>query len=310
MLYENVSHLKTPIGLKNLGNTCYLNCCLQVLLSSTILSTEIGNLKLIDFSKTIFLRELLVLKTTGNPTDVYKLLVRAYPDYNNNEQQDTNECFLRILDILENELRVTNKLIPLSPKLDPSIKPDKLLKQFSLFSWKMHNLTLANMCKIFYGQIRELRTCRTCKQEKNNFIPFNSLSLVNCRNIPEGLKNFQLTEYIKDFECNTCMKRTEIRKSQIIWKLPKVLILQFPIKGLKQIKDKLNIEDYMKVKNYRLISVGCHNGFDINSGHYYTFVRKGVKWYLVNDSIIQPSSMTEILQHIHHIYIICYERVF
>ena len=309
MIYEQVCHLKKPIGLNNLGNTCYLNCCLQIFMSSKIMASEIENLKLLDYSKTIFLQKLLFLKTSGNTTDLYKLLITKYPDYNNNEQQDTNECFLRILDILENELRVTNKLIPLSPKLDPSIKPDKLLKQFSLFSWKMHNLTLSNMCKIFYGQIRELITCRTCKQEKNNFIPFNSLSLVNCNNISEGLKNFQQTEYIKDFECNTCMRKTEIRKCQIIWKLPKVLILQFPTKGLNNIKDKLNIEDYMKVKNYNLISIGCHNGMSINSGHYYTFVKKGNKWYLANDSEIQSISMNNILQHLHHIYIVCYERI-
>ena len=309
MIYEQVCHLKKPIGLNNLGNTCYLNCCLQILLSSKIMSAEIENLRLVDYSKTIFLQELLFLKTSGNTKSLYNLLINKYPDYNTNEQQDTNECFLRILDILENELRVTNKLIPLSPKLDPSIKPDKLLKQFSLFSWKMHNLTLPSICKIFYGQIRELITCRTCKQEKNNFIPFNSLSLVNCNNISEGLKNFQQTEYIKDFDCNTCMRKTEIRKCQIIWKLPKVLILQFPTKGLDSIKDNLNIEDYMKVKNYKLISIGCHNGISINSGHYYTFVKKGNKWYLANDSEIQSVSMDNILRHIQHIYIVCYERI-
>ena len=61
MIYEQVCHLKKPIGLNNLGNTCYLNCCLQILLSSKIMSSEIENLKLVDYSKTIFL-QLTMLK--------------------------------------------------------------------------------------------------------------------------------------------------------------------------------------------------------------------------------------------------------
>ena len=94
-----VSHPTNPIGLKNLGNTCYLNCCLQILMSSTIFSREISNITVMDLSKTNFLREFMKMKITGDPRQFHSWLIKLFSDYSDLNQQDTNECFLRILDI-------------------------------------------------------------------------------------------------------------------------------------------------------------------------------------------------------------------
>ena len=309
-----VSHPLTPTGLRNLGNTCYLNCSLQILMSSTIFSKEISNITVMELSKTNFLREFMRIKISGDTKMFHSWLIKIYPDYADMNQQDTNECFLRILDVFEKEFRITTKNLPQPPVLDPSVKPDLVLKRFSLFSWRMNTLTMSNIYKIFYGQIRSLITCSICKQEKNNFIPFNSLSIVNAENIAEGLINYQKTEHINGYECETCKKRTKINKTQIIWKLPKVLILQFPMKDLRNLHESLKIEDHIKKKNFTLRSIGCHSGYSINSGHYYTFVKyktmeKHSQWFSISDDEIRLVKYRDIVNHCSNVYILCYERV-
>ena len=307
-------HPLRPVGLENLGNTCYMNCCIQLLMSSVILSKEIGKLRLSQIRQTQLLRRFMLMKIVGKPDEFRQQMVDVYDDYAGYRQQDCNECFMRVLEVWEKELRVTSRAIPPNPAMVASIPPGDLLKHFSLFSWRMHTLTMPTLCKIFYGQIRSLITCRSCKQEKNSFIPFSSLSLLGQSDVIVGLEAYQSTEYLDGYDCEVCQRKTRIRKKHLLWKLPKVLVLQCPMKDLTFLHENISVNDQLKKKNYTLRSVGCHSGQDINSGHYYAYAKYRQRdnhniWFSVSDESVKSSHFQKLLGRCGDVYMLCYERV-
>lgn len=79
----------------------------------------------------------------------------------------------------------------------------------------------------------------------------------------------------------------------ILGELPKNLIVQLPRKSFekgRQIKlqNPINIPEFLDVngKTYMIKNISMHEG-GATSGHYYSYTRMGDKWYKLNDSVVE-----------------------
>lgn len=263
----------------------------------------------------LFLKEYLSFRRISNhvrnPQRLKEYLGRLFGQYQSFEQQDTNECFLRILDIIEAALKPSAGTArfpepPISPRSNPSLA----LKLYGSWAWKQTAGALCVETRSFYGQFREIVTCKRCHKENNNFTLFNSLAIPNlsdglCIGITMATSS---TEYIDGYACSNCNRNTRCRKKCLIWKLPKILVMQFPCKGLEHLETELVFDVAGKSKTFDLKAIGCHQGEDTLNGHYYSYVVHNTKWFCTNDE--HCHAVSDILAEVpsEDVYTVVYER--
>ena len=57
---------------------------------------------------------------------------------------------------------------------------------------------------------------------------------------------------------------------------------------------------------YSLYGVLVHDGFSVNSGHYYSYIKNNNKWYCMNDSFVSSNAESNVLKQ--KPYILFYQR--
>lgn len=269
----------------------------------------------VDTDCALFLKEYLsfirVSNHVHNPHRLKEYLGRLFSQYRSFEQQDTNECFLRILDIVEAALKPAGGIIECpEPPISPGSNPRLALKAYGSWAWKQTAGVLCAETRDFYGQFREIVTCKRCHKENNNFTLFNSLAIPNLsEGMYSGIKSATtFTEYIEGYTCSRCKRRTRCRKKCLIWKLPKILVMQFPCKGLGHLETELVFDVAGTSKVFDLKAIGCHRGEDTLNGHYYSYIVHNSQWFGANDE--HCHAVRDVLEEVpsEDVYTVVYER--
>lgn len=317
-------------GLVNMGNSCYLNSCMQILSNTHELSHF---LETSDFRKTLERTDesVLVLEWNRLRAELWgnnKLLIpsgfvgavrkiaasKKKTDFTGNRQNDMQEYLVFILECFHTaltrpreesgfpKLNVVNDIYDdrLRELLDRLYTTDYSIMielfngiQISQIADIMHNKPLANIPEQFFTIILPIPDC-------NNVSVFSCLDLY-CKSENLSGDNAWLNEQTN--------KMQDVNISILFWSLPKILILslnRFKNNGrkIKSVVDipvnDVDFSKYVKGTNsasyiYDLYGICNHHG-ESGGGHYTSYVKnQNGKWYCFNDNNISEIKEDDII---------------
>ena len=307
------------IGIINLGNTCFINSCLQVLIHCpSFIYGFFSKDKLINKEKTpisYYLYSICVhMMNTVNTQEKYLDIsnfrykfAEKHQTFGGYIQNDSQEFCRVLLEDLSNELNEV-KTKAVYRTLTNSDKKQKIEKDAE-FDKSFRERENSIIIDLFYAQLITSFTCE-CKEETYSFQKILDFPLL----LPENTQNIDIMHLLKnnfkpeiiDFEskCKKCQKVSKHKKVTKISRPPNILIL-----SLQRIDEKtqnknecvvtfpyiLDIKEFIdpacghsNENKYNLYAVINHQG-SMDCGHYYSYIRfYGQKyWYLFNDSSVK-----------------------
>lgn len=249
------------LGLKNLGNTCFMNSVLQSLsnieefcnvltslpsLEHQLKSSKEARIAIRRISDdgiivTEELKKVLMAlkeseeKTAISPESLFQAVWKVVPRFRGYQQQDAHEFLRYMLDRLHTEL-----LLLLPNRFRPMDRMEDLLRSASLVK------SQSMVTSVFGGTLQSEVTCLSCRTTSKKHDPFLDLSVDipqqftgPVRKPKEGesppvchihdcLQKFVETEELADSErffCNVCKSKQPSTKKFWIRRLPNVLCL-------------------------------------------------------------------------------------
>ncbi|KAL4216469.1 Ubiquitin carboxyl-terminal hydrolase 8 [Mactra antiquata] len=323
-VHGNVGRALT--GLRNLGNTCYMNSTIQCLNNTSPLITYLlTDSYLYDInrdSKSGSLWEvtddfayLVKALWSGQyrcitPRDFKSVVGRQQPMFAGFEQQDSQEFLTFLLDGLHEGLNKV-KTRPKIPEQDNDGMSDIRAAEIAWRDHKLHNESI--IVELFQGQLKSTIMCLTCRKQSVTFQAFMFLSLPipapNRCTLQDCLRQFAAEEKMcgsSQWKCPRCRSYRDSVKKIEIWKLPAILLIalnrfvyegqwrnkinanvDFPVRGL----DMSSFVKGPAPKPYRLYAASNHFG-TLDGGHYTACCRNPItqKWYKFDDHEVYEMS--------------------
>eukprot|EP00055_Hartaetosiga_balthica_P017690 m.121457 g.121457 ORF g.121457 m.121457 type:complete len:1200 (+) comp9378_c0_seq2:226-3825(+) len=337
---------KQSTGLKNLGNTCFMNTVIQCFAHNpTLIKYFVERRYRNDLNRNNFLgckgevaeefAEVVSMLSQRSCKYLSPTMFRAVfgnhrSQFSSYEQQDCQEFANVLLDCLHEDL---NRVIE-KPKHTELCFEGLDDFEASELAWKDHiSRDNSFISKLFQGQYRSVTRCLKCNYESVNFSVFTFLTLP----IPPGLhssttieaclKQFKVQELMSGdnkWKCASCNGYQDAVKEIGIWKLPPCLIIhlkRFSFAG--PFKDKINttvafptenfefhknVMNPMERKNrpYSLYGVANHYG-SLSGGHYIAYAKTGQIWEKYDDSAVRRIPEREVCTNAA--YLLFYTRL-
>uniref|UniRef100_A0A3Q2XBF5 Ubiquitin carboxyl-terminal hydrolase n=1 Tax=Hippocampus comes TaxID=109280 RepID=A0A3Q2XBF5_HIPCM len=319
-------------GLRNIGNTCFLNAIVQCLSHTRGLRDYclLKSYKHDKFSKeeprlTEFSQVLSGLwnskeeDTVVNPRQFYNIFRDTVP-YFSGYQQDAQEFLRFLLEKLHTE--INRKPYNRRPLKDPEQKYARFISEEAAATWKKHLDNDDSKIVLFSGQLRSSLHCSVCSHYSNTFDVFCDLSLpIPKVTLKECLDLFSQEERLDKENspmCERCNRHTESTKRLSIQRFPHVIVIlnrfttsrwsisksttyvSFPLTNL-------DLGPYGPIDCavlYDLYAICNHVG-TVNMGHYTACCSDENGWCYYNDSV---SAISETQLQTNQAYVLFYQR--
>jgi len=313
----NADDFIKPIRLSNPSFYCYMNSCLQALMSINQLVDHVteGKYKSLATKESIKFWPAMaeVVHASVNREAFFspkKLKRLSTMRFNPSEQHDAHEFLTFLLSGMQDEIN-----LPQPPK--------RIEFKNSSTSWafyKRYNLSMVD--QLFAGQFNSRVTCKGCNNETVTFDPFLDLQLPiiseKTVRLDDCLEAFQCEEEIIDlYQCQKCKTTQKATKKLEIERYPKYLNIQlkrfqtYPKKQKILESIEFPIQDW-KIRSiagdtqiYNLKAAISHFG-PIDSGHYVCFSKRGDHWFLCDDEDISRLSPKDLT--LGDVYVLIYEK--
>uniref|UniRef100_A0A8C1G917 Ubiquitin carboxyl-terminal hydrolase n=1 Tax=Cyprinus carpio TaxID=7962 RepID=A0A8C1G917_CYPCA len=309
------------VGLRNLGNTCFMNSILQCLSNTQSLrdyclhnshrrdlnnNSRTNTALMEEFAKLIQTMWTSSSSEAVSPSEFKTQIQRYAPRFVGYNQQDAQEFLRFLLDGLHNEVnRVTVRPRGNMEDFDHLPDEEKGKKMWAKYLEREDS----KIVDLFVGQLKSSLTCSECGYCSTVFDPFWDLSLP----IAKGYGEVSLMDCMRLFTkedvldgdekptCYRCKARRRCMKKFTVQKFPKILVLHlkrfsearvrtsklstfvnFPMKDLDL---REFASDRSSSAVYNLYAVSNHSGTTMG-GHYtaYCCNPKNGEWYTYNDS--------------------------
>tara|TARA_B110001450_G_scaffold251357_2_gene271359 strand:- start:1202 stop:2245 length:1044 start_codon:yes stop_codon:yes gene_type:complete len=316
-------------GLANVGNTCYLNSCIQILSHTyefndylntkkykTTINDITDSLLLVEWDK---LRELMwsencTIAPYGFIKSVQKVaIIKELYIFSGNAQNDIHEFLIFLIDSFHNSLsrEVDMKITGIKQN-----KKDKLAEECYNMIKSMYNKEYSEILELFNGiHISEITSFDNSKRLSIRPEPYSILHLsINdkTKTLYDCIEEYCLKEDLTGengwIDENT-NKKQDVKKGIIFWSFPEILIIALKrwnkqgrkVHDLIDIPiDNFNLSKFVNGYNphlyiYDLYGVCNHSG-GTQGGHYTSNVKNANnKWYNYNDTIINEITDSEII---------------
>lgn len=323
----DISHL----GLKNLGNTCYINSSLQMLFSlphflekmvviyKNLKSTQADDKETMPLCHSIlsvasalrlipcFVQNDSVREGTANPSILKKQIDNLTDKFAGYEQRDAHEFLSDLIDMLHDELAV-------------SAKRNKCMEDCQLPTDEYFCLT-----------VNVTLTCNCCNYSRSKQEMYRHLSIdigTNTYNqdeqwtILKGLENFFKPE-VRDIKCEKCKEGTSVTQMIAVKSRPKALLLHLKrfrmetkdgqviirkSSGCVKSGESVSLDPFMENRDdanrtsYKLKGVVRHIGNSSLAGHYTAdALRMNAKgsnqeWVNFDDGSTSLTSLRDVLE--------------
>ncbi len=324
----------TKIGLQNLGNTCYMNTTLQILLHTpNFINRLIQNQNIIDYKSTISQKFLNLINQINknsyaiSPIDFKSSFSMKHRQFAGYDQCDTQEFCRVLLEDINSELnKIKNKPLyrELETKNKSKIECDK--EYYDLCKLREDSIIIDT----FYGQIINIFTCKSyqCNQQTFSFQKVLDLPLLIPRNVSSSISLNELIEgYFEkedikfETKCEGCGQKTIHRKEIFFSRPPEILILSVQRLNMRtkrknnisvQFSENLNLNNFIDKScgfsnncYYSLYGIANHTG-TIDFGHYFAYIKIEGNWFEFNDSLVK--SIGRIQNVSSSAYVFFYKR--
>jgi ubiquitin C-terminal hydrolase len=318
-------------GLKNLGNTCYMNSTLQCLSNTAPLTVYfLSNNYVLDINREN--RD----GYRGQVADEYAVLIKALwsgqyrsvaprdfrdicsvmnSTFATSQHQDSQELLEYLMNGLSEGLNKVRRK-PSLPEQDNDGVDDEVAADNV---WKISRLAEDSIIvDLFRGQYKSTVMCQKCDKKSVVFEPFMSLPLpipspTRC-NLVDCLRHFSREEKMTgdcQWYCPRCKCKRDATKRIVIWRLPPILLVilkRFHFEGIWRDKITAHVDFPIEgfdvcqhisgPKNrpaYNLFAISNHYGM-LDGGHYTAYCRSPVtsKWYKYDDQEVSEMSTSNI----------------
>jgi ubiquitin carboxyl-terminal hydrolase 8 len=243
-------HRRGLVGLKNLGNTCFLNASIQCLSNTAPLvdyflkknwQREINRMNPLGKSGEVaecfgdLIRQMWVGSTECSviSPDKFKKILGVYqPQFSGHEQHDAQELLAFLLDGLHEDLNRV-KLKPYVEDIESDGTKDD--SDVAALSWKGYLLRNRSVIvDLSQGQLRSTLRCLTCDTKSVKFDTFMYLSLPivkkkkHTTSLRSCIREFCKAEVLKgdcQWRCSKCKEFRDAEKRLSLWTLPPILIV-------------------------------------------------------------------------------------
>lgn len=325
-------------GLKNFGNSCWLNASLQCIIASE----HVSNFFLSDYIKKYldkndilsiqYIKLLMGIQNENciiSPLSLFKaIIISANKNgyvFNFAHQNDAQEFLLFFIDTLHEEIK--HKVnITVSGKIVNEI--DKMAFD-AMNYWKDYfKNNYSKIIDIFYGQL--VTKTKVIDKDIQSFsyapICIFSLPINNSdseTNLYESFDLFckpQVLDGENKWKYEKDNKLYSVTQNTMIWKFPKILIIhlkRFTNDGRKINKlidfpiNDLNLKNYcvgyeQNKSKFRLFGICNHIG-RLHGGHYFSYCKRNGKWYKFDDDTVSKIDESDIKTQ--NAYCLFYEKI-
>ncbi|PSR84624.1 Ubiquitin carboxyl-terminal hydrolase [Actinidia chinensis var. chinensis] len=325
LLHQKRKH-GPPLGLKNLGNSCYLNSVLQCLTYTPPLANFCLNhhhSSSCDYAaeperkrdcafcilEKRIARSLSSDLALDTPSKMNSCLRIFAEHFRFGRQEDAHEFLRYVIDACHNTCLRLKKLRRKGGGGGEGFGGGTVVKE------------------IFGGALQSQVKCLSCGAESNKVDEIMDISLDVSHNssLRESLQKFFQAEVLdgsNKYKCENCKKLVAARKQMSLLQAPNILVIQLKrFEGIfgGKIDKTIAFEEVLVLSNYmckasqdahpqyNLFGTIVHSGFSPDSGHYYAYIKDAMgRWYCCNDSFVKLSSLQEVLSE--KVYILFFAR--
>ncbi|XP_012286740.1 uncharacterized protein LOC105703159 isoform X3 [Orussus abietinus] len=327
-------------GLKNLGNTCYMNSIIQCLSHTNYLKDYIiSNKYLEDLDTSIEnetrgriteeLMEVIKKLWSGeenyiSPCNLKNIIGQYKPQFEGYEQHDSHEFLTFLLNRLHNDLKRDDGVIDGSMSVADAEMRIAMNNQQSIIS------------QLFFGLLRSTIICVACEHNIVTYEVFNSLTVAiphpqHCT-LDECIEGLLSEQMISDWKCCVCKVTGRAIQKFDFAKLPPIFVIQlnrftktennlvkrstcviFPFENfnlrpyLPKDSDEYFVDTSTSNYNYNLYAISNHSG-TMRRGHYIAFCKNIFKnqWYRYDDQSVTEIRQNLLISHQKTVYMLFY----
>ncbi|XP_057203712.1 ubiquitin carboxyl-terminal hydrolase 8 isoform X2 [Triplophysa rosa] len=319
-------------GLRNLGNTCYMNSILQCLCNTVAMADyfnrnfyqdDINRANILGHKGEVAEEFSVVMKALWSgqykcisPQDFKGTICKINNRFSSYEHQDSQELLLFLMDGLHEDLNKADKRRGYKEE-DIDHLDDVSAAELA---WSKHKLLNESIIvALFQGQFKSTVQCMSCQHKSRTFETFMYLTLEMTASskcsLQDCLKLFSKEERLTDsnrFYCRHCKTHRDAIKKMQIWKVPPILLVhlkRFKYDGRWREKlqtlvdfplDNLDLSQYVigpkqNLKKYNLYAVSNHYG-GMDGGHYTAYCKNPIKqrWFKFDDHEVSEISASSV----------------